>query len=155
MEGGWRLALASASIACSTKLSQLSSSPPLFHLGCHRWLSLSRKNWLRADSSGGSVSVKPDNLTLLQIVSTSAGKSPRNFLRKSLNSTHDKEATPVTCRLCWCQQKLVLLQRNEAAKVVQLGPVAQAVSKWSSHFSERSQGPCWSGPCWSGPKRLA
>ena len=37
-------------------------------------------------------------------------------------------------RLYWCQRKLILSRRNEAANGVLLVPVTPAVSKWSLHF---------------------
>ena len=71
----------------------------------------------------------------LQVVYTEALESPRFFRRKALNSTQDKGSlTAWFQRLCKCQQKLILLQRNKAINGVRLVPVAMAVVKWFLHF---------------------
>ena len=72
----------------------------------------------------------------LQVVYTEALESPSLFRRKALNSTQDKGSlTAWFRRLCKCQQKLILLQRNKAVNGVQLMPVVTAVVKWFLHFS--------------------
>ena len=72
----------------------------------------------------------------LKVVYTEALESPRFFQRKALNSTQDKGSlTAWFQRLCKYQQKLILLQRNEAVNGVRLVPVATAVAKWFLHFS--------------------
>ena len=73
----------------------------------------------------------------LQVVYTEALESPRLFRRKTLNSTQGKGTTPSAWffwQLCWCQQKLILPQRNKAANGVRLVPKAPVVLTWSLHF---------------------
>ena len=110
IDGGCRLAFASASIAFSTSSSQLSCSRPR----CSIWAFIDglrplRKNRIRSDSSeapSSSNSWRMDwrcsrwetqsctpscwnwesRLTLLQVVSTKACESPRFFWRKALKS---------------------------------------------------------------------
>ena len=64
----------------------------------------------------------------LQVVYTEAIESPRFFQRKASNSTQGKRSSTAWFRrLCWCQQKLILPRRNEAANGVRLVPKAPAV----------------------------
>ena len=71
----------------------------------------------------------------LQVVYTEVLESPRLFQRKTLNSTQDKGSlTAWFWRQCKCQQKLILLQRNEAVNKVRLVPRAPVVSTWSLYF---------------------
>ena len=136
IDGGCRPAFTSASIAFSMNSSQLSCSRPRYSIWAFiNGLRLLRKSRIRSDSSralSSSNSWRIDwrysrwetqsctsfywnwesRLILLQVVLTKARESLRFFWRKALKSIQAKGSTWPRC-LCWCQWKLIYLQRKK------------------------------------------
>ena len=79
----------------------------------------------------------------LQVVYAKALDSPRLSHKKALNSTQDKEALVAWFRrLYWCQQKLILLQRNGAVNGVRLVPKASLYPTKRGKAFLQEQEPC-------------
>ena len=68
-------------------------------------------------------------LKQLQMIYTKIFKLPRVFQRKALNSTQSKGTLAIWFFQClnWCQQKLILSQKNKFANEIWLEQVAPAV----------------------------